>query len=62
MSPIENTQTAATIHKKNTAKLIKKNIIGTEIILKVDPTKSAAASKIAIDMTSVLHMQIMAQR
>ena len=39
---------------------MKKNIIGTNIILKVYPTKSAAASKIAIEITSDLHMQSIA--
>jgi hypothetical protein len=60
--PIENTQTAAMIHIKNTAKLMKKKMIGTEMILKVDPTKSAAASKIAIEIIKVLHMQTIANK
>ena len=43
-------------------KLMKKNMIGTNRILKVEPTKSAAASRIAIDMTRVLHMHNMVSK
>lgn len=53
--PIEKTQTAPKAHKKKIAKFTKKKIIGISIILNVDPTKSAAASKIAIEITRVLH-------
>jgi hypothetical protein len=60
--PIEKIQTAAITHAKNTAKFIKKKITGTSMILKVLPTKSAAASKIAMEITRDLHMHIIAQK
>lgn len=41
---------------------MKKNMMGTKMILKVLPTKSAAASRIAIDITSDLHMQSIAAK
>lgn len=62
ISPIEKTQIAATIHKKKTRIFIKKNMIGTEIILNVLPTNSAAASSIAILTTIVLHMHSIAMK
>lgn len=62
MVPIENTHTAATAQRAMTAKLMKKKMIGTKIILKVEPTKSAAASKIAIEITKVLQKQSIAIR
>lgn len=60
--PIEKTQRAPTDHPKNMMKLMKKNTIGTNMTLKVDPTKSAAASRIAIDITRVLHMHNMVSK
>ena len=41
---------------------MKKNIIGTKIILKVLLTKSAAASRMAMEMISDLHMHIIAMK
>lgn len=62
MSPIEKTQTIATIQRKKTKKLIKKNMTGTIMILNVLETKSAAASRIAMEMTNVLQKQSMIRR
>ena len=62
MSPIENTETAPTAHRANTPKLTKKKTIGTRITLNVEPTKSAEASRIAIEITRVLHKQSIAPR
>ena len=36
--------------------------MGTNITLKVDPTKSAEASSIAIEITKVLHMHSIAAK
>ena len=41
---------------KKTKKLMKKNTTGTRTTLNVLATKSAVASKIAIEIMSVLHM------
>lgn len=56
--PIEKMHTAAIAHAANTVKLMKKKTIGTRIILKVLPRKSAAASSMAIEITIDLHMHI----